>query len=407
MSMRGAALVAKTQEAWQLAHVRLVELARERAGLDLEEGRWLLEAHRQSVHRELGYGSFAEYVERLFGYAPRVTHDKLRVAEALERLPELSRELWEGNVTYSHVRELTRVVTPETEKSWLKSAQGRTVREVEKLVSGHRPGSLPDSPTEPEQQRHVLRFEVSGETLASFREAVAQLRREAGGHLDDDAVILLLARRALGGPTDEGRASYQVAVDVCERCQRTRQVAAGETVELSQAAAAMVHCDAQHVSSHVGAKRDAAPVRATQDMPPATRRAGIRRDRGRCQVPGCAHTHFVDLHHVVPRSEGGGHEPSNLVTLCGAHHRAAHEGTLVVSGNAEAGFGFRHADGTAYGARPTAPVAFAQARAFQALRGLGFGEREARKALDDALRDEGAAAELEPLLRSCLALLTK
>jgi HNH endonuclease len=211
----------------------------------------------------------------------------------------------------------------------------------------------------------------------------------------------------LGGPTDEGRASYQVAVDVCERCQRARQVASGEAIELSPAAAAMVQCDAQHVSAHVGAKHDAAPVRATQDIPPATRRAVIRRDRGRCQGPGCSHTHFVDLHHVLPRSEGGSHDPRNLLTLCGAHHRAAHEGTLVVTGDAEAGFGFRHGDGRAYGAQPTATAAFVQARAFQALRGLGFRERDARGALDETLRDAAGATELEPVLRRCLELLTQ
>jgi HAMP domain-containing protein len=155
--MRGTASATKTREAWQLAHVRLVEVARERAGLDLEEGQLLLEAHRQAVHRELGYGSFAEYVERLFGYAPRVTHDKLRVAEALERLPALSRELGEGKVSYSHVRELTRVVTPKTEQMWLKSALGRTVREVERLVSGHRPGSLPAARGGPRASRASVR----------------------------------------------------------------------------------------------------------------------------------------------------------------------------------------------------------------------------------------------------------
>jgi hypothetical protein len=46
-----------------------------RAGLDFEEGRWLLAAQRARVHERLGYGSFLEYVERLFGYAPRLTQD--------------------------------------------------------------------------------------------------------------------------------------------------------------------------------------------------------------------------------------------------------------------------------------------------------------------------------------------
>ena len=133
-------------EGWRVAHVELVKLARERAGLDLEEGRMLLAARRAETHRRLGYGSFAEYVERLFGYAPRLTYDKLRVATALEGLPELARELREGALSFSHVRELTRVATPETEKAWVESAHGATSRQVERLVSGRRPGAPPSAP---------------------------------------------------------------------------------------------------------------------------------------------------------------------------------------------------------------------------------------------------------------------
>src|SRR5689334_22977636 len=95
--------------AWQKAHEALVRLATERAGLDLEEGRWLLRAHRAGAHLHLGYGSFYEYTERLFGYGPRLTQEKLRVAEALEELPETARDLQTGAISFSVTRELTRV----------------------------------------------------------------------------------------------------------------------------------------------------------------------------------------------------------------------------------------------------------------------------------------------------------
>jgi hypothetical protein len=238
---------------WQEAHAALVELARERAGTDFEEGYWLLAAKRSNAHRQLGYGSFNEYIGRLFGYAARVTYDKVRVARALEQLPELSRELRDGSLNFSQVRELTRVATPETEAKWLESARGRTVHEVEKLVSGHRPGSLPDAPKEPALERHVLRFEVTGETLASFREAVARLRADAGEHLDDDTTLLQMARLVLGGPADDGRASYQVALDVCEDCQCARQIAHGEAIVVSPTLVAMASCDAQRLPrAHMG-----------------------------------------------------------------------------------------------------------------------------------------------------------
>ena len=62
---------------WELAHAALVELARERAELDFQEGSWLLVARRTSAHRELGYGSFTEYVERCHGYEGFFTRDNV------------------------------------------------------------------------------------------------------------------------------------------------------------------------------------------------------------------------------------------------------------------------------------------------------------------------------------------
>lgn len=301
------------EDSWQTAHAALVELARERAGMDFEEGEWLLTARRAQVHRRLGYGSFTEYVHRLFGYAPRVTHEKLRVAEALRCLPQLSAQLRDGALSFSQVRELTRVATAETEQIWAGAARGRTSREVEKLVSGRGPGSLPSDAAQARFERHVLRFQVSGETLASFREAVAKLRRDAGEHLDDDATLLTLARQVLGGPTDDGRASYQVALDVCQDCGRARQHADAEHVEVSNTVGAMANCDAQRIPiAHVDTATAAKAVRASQDVPPSVRRSVLRRDHHRCRMPGCTHAMFVDLHHVMARADGGEHEPSNV-----------------------------------------------------------------------------------------------
>ena len=183
-----------------------------------------------------------------------------------------------GSISFSAARELTRVAIPSTEREWLEAARNRTVRDVEQLVSGHRPGSRPDDAPSAEAKRHVLRFEVSGETLATFREAMAKIRREAGESLDEDAALLLLSRHVLAAVRDEGRSSYQVALTVCESCRRGTQQGRGELVQVSPEAVEMTECDGQHVGhvhqvvpgAHVGALNRL--TRAKQSILPAKRR---------------------------------------------------------------------------------------------------------------------------------------
>jgi hypothetical protein len=130
---------------------------------------------------------------------------------------------------------------------------------------------------------------------------------------------------------------------------------------------------------HAGASSSS--TRATQVLPPAVRREVLRRDRRRCVVPGCQNHVFLDVHHLDPRAEGGGHQPERLAVLCGAHHRSVHLGALCIKGTASEGFSFRHGDGTPYG-RTLSPARLdLTSLALGALQQMGFKPTEARKRL--------------------------
>jgi hypothetical protein len=98
-------------------------------------------------------------------------------------------------------------------------------------------------------------------------------------------------------------------------------------------------------------------------------------------VPGCRHANYVDVHHLVPRSDGGRHTSENLVTLCSAHHRAIHRSEVFVEGTPRTGFRFLHADGTAYGGSPSPAVADVRTKACRALELLGYRASEVKRAL--------------------------
>ncbi|MDQ7825219.1 MAG: HNH endonuclease signature motif containing protein [Candidatus Eremiobacteraeota bacterium] len=62
----------------------------------------------------------------------------------------------------------------------------------------------------------------------------------------------------------------------------------------------------------------------------------LKRDRFRCQVPGCRCRRNLHVHHIIRRSQGGTDDPWNLITLCEAHHlHILHNlGTLTIKGRA-------------------------------------------------------------------------
>ena len=64
-------------------------------------------------------------------------------------------------------------------------------------------------------------------------------------------------------------------------------------------------------------------------VPKATRREVYRRDGWRCAL--CDSTDGLQIHHAVPRGEGGSDFPENLISLCWRCHALAH-GTDVLGG---------------------------------------------------------------------------
>ena len=132
----------------------------------------------------------------------------------------------------------------------------------------------------------------------------------------------------------------------------------------------------------------------------------MRRDSGRCVVSGCKHATFVDVHHIVSRAEAGAHEPDNLACLCTAHHRAVHDGRLVIEGRPSTGLTFRHADGTRYGGEVCAGAAERNAQVFAALVSQGFPASQSRAALDRCSQELPQGFTRADLLRAAILVLT-
>jgi hypothetical protein len=194
---------------------------------------------------------------------------------------------------------------------------------------------------------------------------------------------------------------------VCDRGRALASLVGERAVcDRGRALASLVGERATRDCAHTGASSHELR-RAKQTIPPATRRKVLRRERGRCAVPACRNSQYLDVHHILSRSEGGSNDADNLIVLCGAHHRSAHRGELEISGRVSTGVRFRHADGSGYGRVVDSSVVQSQVKVFGALRRLGFREAEARRVLAEICTDrELREATSASVLREAVAKLT-
>lgn len=250
--VEGVGSDAGRDEQCQKLHRKLKRIVKARGALDAEEAEALREAERLRMWRHFGYGSLLEYMEMEMGYTPRAALERLRVAKAIVELPVIAEAMAQGDLSFSAGRELTRVATPETEQQWLEAANDKNLRQIEEMVSGHKPGDTPDDPVDPKLRKRRLRYDdIAEETYALLREARQLLERELGERLDDDTFLRSLARLVVDGARSPERthSPYQIAVTVCAQCKRGWQDGGGVTVEMAPDKLETALCDARHIGA--------------------------------------------------------------------------------------------------------------------------------------------------------------
>jgi hypothetical protein len=355
-----SAVVKPDEPEWRAIDGRLREYARHRSALDAAEAFDLMRAEQLRIYICFGYATLYEYMERVLGYSPHTARERMRVARALVELPETSAALARGQLSYSAVRELTRVATSETEASWLAAADGLAANQIERLVANHRPGDQPDDPTTPDLRPRVVRIELPTEVFALWREARRVIASERGEEVSDADLVEALCRAVIQPGSGEDEPPHQIAYQQCPDCKRATQSGAGRQIDINEEAFERAACDARSLGS-----LDAeAPERATATVTPRVREQVFARDHHRCTVPGCRSARNLEVHHIVEQARGGGHELRNLTLLCSGHHAALHAGLLTMRGEAPYGIAFRWTvnQPVPFGLAPQARAAFIEQR---------------------------------------------
>ncbi len=298
--------------------------------------------------------------------------EKVRTARALENLPQVSAAMERGEVSYSKVRAITRVATPENEHYFLQIALHGTAHHVETLVRAYRRATEAEELSREHQQQMnrevryqwdddgslILKARLPAEVGALILKAldlampetsspdVPDPRTRPEGYIPPDSIdrpsmshkradalgVIFESFLANGAEAMTGGERHQIVVHVSAETLK----AGGGCCEIEDGpaiaaeTARRLSCDASLVAIVENEKGEPLSVgRKTRSIPPALQRALNSRDQG-CRFPGCTHKKYTDAHHIHHWARGGETKMSNLVTLCRFHHRKVHEGEVVV-----------------------------------------------------------------------------
>jgi hypothetical protein len=343
-----------------------------------------------------GARSCAHWLSFRIGLELGAARDRVRVARKLGELPVISDGLRAGVLSYSKVRALTRVATPENEQELVAVARTCPASQVEKLVRAVR--RVGQAELEQAQRQHERRYlrtvtdddgmliiegrlppEVGAVVQRALEAAEQELQdgfagpssidnRFADGSAESSVssadtsgrarraadALGLVAERALGAFGNAERAEpYQVVVHVDREVLEDKsrggpRPAGGELAPSEKGASGCCHVEGGSALSRDTARRltcDASEVQIVENgqgeplsVGRKTRRVSkalwraLRTRDETCAFPGCDQRGGLAVHHVTHWADGGETSSSNTILLCRRCHWLVHEGGFDVQG---------------------------------------------------------------------------
>lgn len=359
---------------------------------------------REGVRFYEGLKSTAHWLGWACSMAAGTAREHLRVARALPALPLTVAEFRAGRLSYSKVREITRVADRVEEEVLVEMARAMTASQLARTVSSFRAvdGSRLDQDSRREARWHVredgmveiravLPAETGAELLTALELALdrdgtappsstetaacfASSSRAAAepDHDDSSAIAERCAEITTEATLDQRRADAlhdlartYLAAEPDDRSGEDRHLVVvqvnAESLSESVPAGTLPRCGvagggpleprtAERLACTGKVSLALADVhgeilhlgRARRFASRAQRRALRLRD-GTCVFPGCHQSKHLDAHHLTPWSEGGPTDLDELALLCRRHHVMVHEGglRLVRAASAPGGVGPR------------------------------------------------------------------
>ena len=314
---------AATSELSTLPDAELVAEVGRRAGRERQATadliRALIEFDARRLYLGEGYPSLFAYCTSVLHYSEHSAFNRIEVARAAARWPQLLASLEDGSLHLAGARLLAPHLTAENIDMALEASRHKSKREIEEVAAGLARRALLVAVAAEQYRLHLTISRATRDKLRQVQALLSHQLPDGNPAVIFDRALELLYKelaRQRAGETDRPRAARPHKA-------RSRRISA------------------------------------------AVRREVWKRDEGQCAFVGrqgrCRERKFLEYHHVVPHAEGGPPTAVNIELRCRAHNvyeAEVHFGPEVVAAARARG---RTAGNVAAPVPDVAPVAVGRA----------------------------------------------
>lgn len=323
-----------------------------------------------------GARSLSDWVSARLRVRPETAGLLVRVAKRLVDLPVLSERFASGDLSPDQVDAISRMATPDTEAGLVEEALGLNNAQLDRKARRANPPTAEDG----EQARREKALwiqrrldEAGGRLTAELPNAELEIvesgLRERADRMPPNPEIdvfdpypqrmadaLVETFATTGDESSSSGTQVVVFADLEALTTETKGVAELASGNLiPNDTAQWLACDCVVETIITDGSQVIGVGRRGRTIPGWLRRLVYHRDGNQCRFPGCSNSKWLEVHHIIPWSQGGKTDLDNLILLCGHHHRFLHEKNWHITTDPDGRFQFRKPDWTLY-PRPREPL---------------------------------------------------
>jgi len=288
-------------------HELAIQLSKRYRAVEFELVQILQKVEHLKIYKRLNKNSLFAYATEILSLDKSVAYALITVARKAIEVPKLLHAMKNDSLTLSKASRIVSTLNQQNADHWLKFATSHTREELDLELAKENPRTLIRDKMKPLSDDLVdLRTGMSRITFDDLKRAQS-LEAQKGNNLKWGEVI--------------GKAlkCYLEKNDPVQKAKR-----AAERKELLPA---RVVRKAKIENSH--------PTR--MPLTAAEKHAVYFKDHGRCTHVDkngrrCNQDRWLDIHHIIPVSQGGTNQPENLTLLCSFHHDLVHQLSFPIEG---------------------------------------------------------------------------